>query len=138
MLSVEAIDHIVINVADVESSAAWYERALGMTREIADAPGGQFPRTSMRFGRHKINLRPIEAAQEDWFTAEAPRPGSDDLCFLTKVAPDAVADHFRRCGITIVLGPTMKKGALGPIRSVYVRDPDGNLIEVSSYADDLG
>lgn len=133
MLSVDAFDHIVFNVADVEASANWYERVLGMTREVAKPPSGGAPRTSLTFGRNKINLRPIHANQEEWFTARSPQPGSDDLCFLTSITPDAVADHFRKCGVAIEQGPVTKKGAMGPIRSIYVRDPDGNLIEVSSY-----
>lgn len=131
-MQVKAIDHIVFNVADVESSAAWYARALGMTRHDVLADDGS-TRTSMAFGANKINLRPVTASQEAWFTARAPQVGSDDLCFLTDMAPDAVADHFRSLGIAIEQGPVTKKGAQGPIRSVYVRDPDGNLIEVSSY-----
>ena len=62
-----------------------------------------------------------------------PTAGSEDLCFLTTTAPDQVAEHFRSCGVEIITGPVTKSGARGPIRSVYVRDPDGNLIEVSSY-----
>ncbi len=87
----------------------------------------------MRFGRNKINLRPAPASQEEWITGKAIAAGSDDLCFLTKATPQAVADHFRVCGVTIEDGPTEKRGAMGPIVSVYCRDPDGNLIEVSSY-----
>jgi len=89
--------------------------------------------TSVKFGRQKINLRPTTATQEDWFTGAQVAPGSDDLCFLTAATPQAVADHFRACGIAIEQGPADKRGALGTIVSVYCRDPDGNLIEVSSY-----
>ena len=87
----------------------------------------------MHFGRQKINLRPITATQAQWFTGRQVAPGSDDLCFLTKSAPEAVADHLRACGVAIEVGPTEKRGAMGTIVSVYCRDPDGNLIEVSSY-----
>jgi catechol 2,3-dioxygenase-like lactoylglutathione lyase family enzyme len=129
---VEAIDHIVINVRDVEASAAWYQKVLGMTREDS-LPRPDRPVTAVRFGRQKINLRPMTASQEAWFTGRQIAPGSDDLCFLTKATPRQVADHFRACGVAIEEGPTEKRGALGPIMSVYCRDPDGNLIEVSSY-----
>jgi catechol 2,3-dioxygenase-like lactoylglutathione lyase family enzyme len=133
MLTVEAFDHLVLNVRNVDVSAAWYERVLGMTREDAEPAPGQAVRTSVKFGNNKINLRPMTATQEDWFTGATPQAGSDDLCFLTGTSPDDVVDHFRKCCVEIVLGPVIKKGARGPIRSVYVRDPDGNLIEVSSY-----
>ena len=134
MLSVEAIDHLVLTVRDVEVSAAWYARVLGMMREDRPAPSGGAGRTSMRFARHKINLRPMTATPAEWITGQAPAPGGGDLCLLTSASPDEVAGHFRREGVEIVSGPVAKHGALGPIRSVYVRDPDGNLIEVSSYA----
>lgn len=133
MLTIQAFDHVVLNVRDVEETAAWYERVLGMVRQTSEpAPGGA-TRTSLMFGRNKLNLRPITATQAEWFTAAAPQPGSDDLCFLTNTPPEDVANHFRELGLEIVLGPIDKRGAMGEIRSVYVRDPDGNLIEVSSY-----
>ena len=78
-------------------------------------------------------LKPETATQKQWFTGRTVAPGSDDLCFLTASSPQAVADHFRACGVDIELGPTEKIGAMGTIVSVYCRDPDGNLIEVSSY-----
>lgn len=134
MLKIEAFDHVVINVQNVERSASWYENVLGMKRIIADPPGGGDPRVSLLFGRNKINIRPISATQDEWFTGTAPQPGSDDFCFLTTSPPDDVAAHFRQHDVEIVLGPVIKQGARGEIRSVYVRDPDGNLIEVSSYA----
>lgn len=133
-MNVDAFDHIVLNVRDVEAAADWYGRVLGMTRQMVTPRQGGTPRTSMMFGRNKINLRPVGASQEEWFTADTPQPGSDDLCFLTGAAPGDVAEHFRRCGVEIVLGPVIKQGASGDLRSVYVRDPDGNLVEVSSYA----
>ena len=129
---VDALDHIVINVRDVDIAAAWYQRVLGMTREDwAPRPGST--RSTVKFGRQKINLRPASASQEEWFTGKAVSPGSDDLCFLTKAGPQEVVDHFRACGVAIEEGPSEKRGALGTIVSVYCRDPDGNLIEVSSY-----
>ena len=130
---VDAFDHIVINVRDVEAAAAWYQRVLGMTREDWQPRPGAPKRTAVKFGRNKINLRPASASQQEWFTGKAIAPGSDDLCFLTNSTPQAVADHFRGCGVAIEEGPAEKRGALGTIVSVYCRDPDGNLIEVSSY-----
>ncbi|WP_257551885.1 VOC family protein [Sphingopyxis sp. DBS4] len=133
MLKVNAIDHLVFNVRDVEVSAAWYVRVLGMERHDAQSPRGD-TRTSMTFGSMKINLRPLTVSQEDWFTADHPEAGGQDLCFLTDMAPDDVVAHFRGLGVAIIAGPTNKSGARGTIRSVYIRDPDGSLVEVSSYA----
>jgi catechol 2,3-dioxygenase-like lactoylglutathione lyase family enzyme len=130
---VEAIDHIVINVRDVDVAAAWYQRVLGMTREDWQPGPGKSGRTTVKFGRQKINLRPISATQQEWFTGKQVAPGSDDLCFLTKSSPQEVADHLRACGVAIEEGPTEKRGAMGTIVSVYCRDPDGSLIEISSY-----
>lgn len=130
---VDAIDHIVINVRDVDVAAAWYQRVLGMTREDWQPGPGKSGRTTVKFGRQKINLRPISATQQEWFTGKQAAPGSDDLCFLTRSSPQAVADHLRACGVAIEEGPTEKRGAMGTIVSVYCRDPDGSLIEISSY-----
>ncbi|MBM3622841.1 MAG: VOC family protein [Alphaproteobacteria bacterium] len=131
-VSVEALDHLVINVKDVEVAAAWYERVLGMKRVVSEPRPGRTV-TSMHFGRQKINLRPHWATQKQWFTGNAIAPGSDDLCFLTSATPQQVADHFRSCGVAIEAEPSERLGAMGVIVSVYCRDPDGNLIEVSSY-----
>ncbi|MPZ31255.1 MAG: hypothetical protein GEV13_09715 [Rhodospirillales bacterium] len=95
-LAVDALDHLVINVRDVEVAAAWYQRVLGMTREDFDPGPGKVRRTSMKFGQQKINLRPLSASKEEWFTADHEKAGSDDLCFLTSASPQAVADHLRR------------------------------------------
>jgi catechol 2,3-dioxygenase-like lactoylglutathione lyase family enzyme len=130
-LVVEALDHLVANVRDVEISAAWYQRVLGMVREEMQTPHG--PVVAMRFGRQKINLRPITASKKAWFTADHESAGGEDLCFLTTATPQAVVDHLRACGIAIAEGPSEKRGALGVIVSVYCRDPDGSLIEISSY-----
>ena len=132
-VAVDALDHLVVNVADAETSARWYERVLGMTRVVFDPGHGKAARISMRFGQQKINLRPHGATQKQWFTGRAIAPGSDDLCFLTSSTPQQVADHFKSCGVAIEEGPGEKLGAMGVIVSVYCRDPDGNLIEVSSY-----
>jgi len=128
---VDALDHLVVNVRDVAVAAAWYQRVLGMAREDFDTAHGKV--TAMRFGRQKINLRPITATKEAWFTADHEAAGSDDLCFLTSTTPQAVADHLSACGVAVIEGPTDKRGAMGTIVSVYCRDPDGSLIEISSY-----
>ena len=132
-VAVEAFDHIVLNVRDVEVAAAWYQRVLGMTREDFDAGAGRGGRTAMHFGRLKINLRPVSATQEQWITADHESAGSDDLCFLTSATPEAVVAHLKACDVPIKAGPGERRGAMGTIVSVYCRDPDGSLIEISSY-----
>ncbi len=129
-LTIDGLDHLVVNVKDVEASAAWYQRVLGMTRE--DTPGTPV-RTAVRFGRHKINLRPIAASKVDWFTADYGAAGSDDLCFLTKASPDETVTHLKACGVAIAVGPVKRLGAQGMMMSVYCRDPDGSLIEIATY-----
>jgi catechol 2,3-dioxygenase-like lactoylglutathione lyase family enzyme len=130
-LTVQALDHLVVQVSDLEASAEWYARVLGMTREDASPAAGQPPRSEMRFGRQKINLRPIAASKEDWFTADHETAGSEDLCFLTDSTPDQVVQHLQAQGVVIVAGP--RRGAQGTLMSVYCRDPDGSLIEIASY-----
>ena len=104
-----------------------------MTREdVAPAPG-QPPRTEMKFGRQKINLRPIATSKEDWFTADHEAAGSEDLCLLTDSTPEEVVRHLQGQGVAIVAGPGPRRGAQGTLMSVYCRDPDGALIEIASY-----
>jgi len=132
-LTVEALDHLVLNVADPEVSAAWYQQVLGMTHEDSDPGSGKPRRVSVKFGAQKINLRPISASKTDWFTADHESAGSDDLCFLTGSTPQAVVAHLTALGVAIEQGPVEKRGARGTLMSVYCRDPDGSLIEISSY-----
>src|SRR6516225_589788 len=132
-LRVNAIDHLVINVSNVARSAQWYARILGMEIRVFDPGGGKPPRTSLMFGNQKINVRPKDADKIEWFTADHEAAGSDDLCFLTSSTPDEVVAHLRGCGVAIEEGPTRKQGARGTLLSVYCRDPDGSLIEISSY-----
>ena len=127
--TVDRLDHIVMNVADAEISASWYQRVLGMDMENFGEEG----RIALKFGGQKINLRPAGQDPAKWLTGRVVAPGSDDLCFVTAVGPDDVAAHLKSCGVAIAQGPVAKAGALGPMRSVYCRDPDGNLIEISSY-----
>lgn len=135
-VKVNALDHIVINVADVRRTTQWYEKVLGMETKVFDPGPGKTPRTSMSFGNQKINVRPMGADKVEWFTADHEAPGSDDLCFLTASTPDEVVAHLKACGVAIEEGPVTKQGARGALRSVYCRDPDGSLIEISSYIND--
>ena len=127
--TIDRIDHIVLNVTDVEISAAWYQRVLGMEREDFGAEN----RTALKFGGQKINLRPAHLDGYAWMTGATHQAGAGDVCFITAVPPDEVVAHLHDCGVAIVHGPSEKAGALGPIQSVYCRDPDGNLVEISSY-----
>lgn len=130
-LVVKGIDHLVLNVANVEASAAWYAKVLGM--QIVHDHG----RTALLFGTQKITLRPASMSKEAWFTADHPIAGSDDLCFLTDSSPQAVRDHLYACDVPIEVGPIARDGARGPMTSLYCRDPDGDLIEIASYDDRL-
>jgi catechol 2,3-dioxygenase-like lactoylglutathione lyase family enzyme len=134
-LTVQALDHLVVQVSDLEASAEWYERVLGMTREDVPHGDGKPLRTEMKFGRQKINLRPIATSKEDWFTADHEAAGSEDLCFLTDAKPDEVVRHLQAQGVAIVAGPGPRRGAQGTLMSVYCRDPDGSLIEIASYVE---
>ena len=130
-LKIDRFDHIVLNVADVEASAAWYVRVLGMEREEFASRSGT--RVALKFGRQKINLRPMGEDTVAWFTGVNPAPGSDDLCFITAQPVQEVLDHFAAAGVVPEVGPVERTGALGAMTSVYCRDPDGNLIEVAVY-----
>jgi catechol 2,3-dioxygenase-like lactoylglutathione lyase family enzyme len=129
--AVERFDHVVVNCRDVDATAAWYERVLGMTRETF----GPSHRTALRFGNQKINLRPVGAHADDpaWMTASVEAAGSEDLCFVARSSPDEVRAHLVECGVEITEGPVTKTGAMGPMTSHYCRDPDGNLIEIAVY-----
>jgi catechol 2,3-dioxygenase-like lactoylglutathione lyase family enzyme len=134
-LTMQALDHLVVQVSDLEASAWWYARVLGMTRENVPAANGDPPRTAMKFGRQKINLRPVSTSKEAWFTADHEAAGGEDLCFLTDSKPEEVVRHLQAQGVAIVAGPGPRRGAQGTLMSVYCRDPDGALIEIASYVD---
>ena len=126
-VKVNSLDHLVINVSDVARSVEWYRKVLGMEARTFTAGAGLKPRTALFFGNQRINVRPRDADKVEWFTADQVAAGSDDLCFLTSSTPEEVA--------ALEEGPVAKQGARGTLRSVYCRDPDGSLIEISSYAD---
>jgi catechol 2,3-dioxygenase-like lactoylglutathione lyase family enzyme len=132
-VKVHALDHLVINVTDVARTTTWYQAILGMEVVVFDPGQGKTKRTSLVFGNQKINVRPRNADKVEWFTADHESAGSDDLCFLTTSSPDEVVAHLTSHGVAIEAGPVPKPGARGTLRSVYCRDPDGSLIEISSY-----
>mgnify|MGYP001546840094 FL=1 len=125
--TIDRLDHLVLPCADVEITASWFQRVLGMDREEF-GPNGK---TALRFGGQKINLDQAGAGNRT--TAAAAVPGAQNLCFITAIRPQDVVEHLTQCGVAIIEGPAAKFGALGPVTSVYCRDPDGNLIEIATY-----
>ena len=121
------IDHIVLNCKDVEYTADWYERVLKLKREVF----GPENRIALKFGDQKINLRPIGA--QGWLSGEKEVAGSADICFLTKEILSSVASRLREEGVEVILGPVERTGSLGTMYSIYLRDPEGSLLEIASY-----
>ena len=124
---VERLDHLVLTVASIEKTVAFYESVMGMT---AIRFGADNQRVALRFGNQKINLH--EVGREFNPKAERPTAGSGDLCFIVDEFA-GVAAHLEKCGVAIIDGPGPRSGAVGEIQSIYFRDPDRNLIEVSTY-----
>ena len=127
MIRAEAIDHIVLTVGDVDETCRFYARVLGM--EPITFSGG---RRALRFGQQKLNLH--AAGAEIAPHAATPAPGSADLCLLTNTASADVVAHLEACGVEVEQGPVKREGAVGPLSSIYFRDPDGNLVEVGTPA----
>jgi len=127
-ISVDRIDHLVLTVFDLDRTLDFYRRVLGM--EPITFAGG---RRGLAFGRQKLNLH--QAGREFDPKALKPTPGSVDVCFITEAPLEDVIAHLKSCGVVIAEGPVRKTGALGPMMSVYFRDPDGNLVEVSNYSE---
>jgi catechol 2,3-dioxygenase-like lactoylglutathione lyase family enzyme len=125
-MEIERLDHWVLTVRDVDATVAFYERVLGM--QPITFGGG---RRALAFGQQKINLHPAEAPLRPH--ARRPTPGSADVCLITRAPIEEVVAELENAGVAIEQGPVPRTGALGPITSVYFRDPDGNLIEISRY-----
>lgn len=125
-MRVERVDHLVLTVRDIEATCTFYSRVLGM--EVVTFREG---RRALRFGAQKINLH--QAGREFEPKAAVPKPGSADLCFVVDTPAAETLAALHTAGVTIELGPVRRAGALGEIESVYLRDPDGNLLELSHY-----
>ena len=125
-MHIARLDHLVLTVADIDATCAFYTRVLGMTA-VSFGEG----RRALCFGAQKINLH--QHGREFEPKAHQPMPGSADLCLIAGVPLAEAEAHIRAAGVDIIDGPVRRTGATGPIRSVYFRDPDRNLIEVSSY-----
>lgn len=127
-VKVEALDHLVLTVANPDRTVAFYTGVLGMAAHPFRGADGT-DRMALTFGDQKINLH--EAGREFEPKARAPRPGSADLCFLTESGIALWQAHLAEQGVEVEEGPVPRSGATGPIISLYIRDPDGNLIEIA-------
>jgi catechol 2,3-dioxygenase-like lactoylglutathione lyase family enzyme len=125
-MNVRRLDHLVLTVADPQVTRRFYEQVLGMDSQVM--PNG---RIALHFGNQKINLHQVGSAVEP--RAAVATPGSADLCFVTDTPVAEVIEGLEALSVPIVEGPVERAGALGRMQSVYLRDPDGNLVEVSRY-----
>jgi catechol 2,3-dioxygenase-like lactoylglutathione lyase family enzyme len=126
MIRIDRLDHLVLTVADIDVTCDFYARVLGMG-VVTFGEG----RRALSFGSQKINLH--QAGREFEPKADRPTPGSADLCFIAETPLDRIVAHLQTEGIEIEQRPVDRTGATGAIRSVYFRDPDRNLIEISNY-----
>ncbi len=125
-MQIARLDHVVLTVADIARTCDFYTKVLGM--EVVSFGEG---RTALRFGQQKINLHAADAIPG--LVAEKPTMGAGDLCFITETPIAQVVTHLGACGVPIIAGPGPRAGAMGTIQSVYIRDPDQNLVEISNY-----
>lgn len=125
-MKILGLDHLVLTVRDLEATVDFYTRVLGLTLSAFDRG-----RLALRFGSQKINLH--EAGSEFQPHSRRPTPGSADLCLLVDGGLEEWLEQLVEQGVEVVEGPVRRTGALGPMTSIYIRDPDGNLIEVASY-----
>ena len=126
-MKIDSIDHVVFTVKDMSATCEFYSKVLGM--EIVTFGEG---RKALAFGSQKINLQQL--GRESTLIAEKPTPGSADICFITSVPLSEVIAHLNSFGVRLIGGPVERNGARGFMMSVYFRDPDLNLVEVSNYA----
>lgn len=129
MPTITAIDHLVLTVADPDVTVAFYTTVLGMQAQSFHPADGS-TRIALKFGRQKINLH--KAGAEFDPKAAHPAPGTADLCFLSETPLEEWITHLAKVGVAVEEGPVARTGATGPIQSIYLRDPDGNLIEIAT------
>lgn len=127
-MKIDRVDHLVLTVHDTERTCEFYSRIFGM--EVVVFGEG---RKALQFGQQKLNLHAVGKELEP--KALNPTPGSGDICLITEIPLEQVIQHMKACGMEILEGPVRRTGAIGVLSSIYVRDPDGNLIEVSNYLD---
>ena len=126
-MKIESLDHLVLTVADIENTCAFYEAVLGMEHVEEDG------RHALHFGSQKLNLHQKGHTFEP--KAQHPTPGSADLCFLTDLPMPSVLLHLARCDVPVVEGPVERSGATGMLLSVYIRDLDANLVEIANLVE---
>ncbi|MGL5804950.1 MAG: VOC family protein [Xenococcaceae cyanobacterium] len=129
-MKINRIDHLVLTVANIEKTCEFYVRVLGMEAIVFGDD-----RKALRFGQQKINLHQVDKTFEP--KALHPIPGSADLCLIADNPLQEVILHLQNCGVEIIEGIVDRTGAIGRIESLYFRDLDGNLIEISNYLDRL-
>lgn len=130
MISLEHLDHLVLTVTDIDVTCLFYQKVLGCKVIHFTTATGDC-RRALSIGNHqKINLHAADNPFQP--AARLPQPGSADLCFLTQTPMPQVLEHLHDCSIPVVTGPVQRTGTLGPILSVYIRDPDDNLIEIAN------
>jgi len=125
-MKIDRLDHLVLTVRDIEVTCKFYSAVLGM--EIVSFGSGRY---ALSFAHQKLNLHEVD--HEFLPHADHPTPGSADLCFISAVPLSSVLDRLHACSVSVVEGPVERTGATGKIRSIYIRDPDQNLIEISEY-----
>jgi catechol 2,3-dioxygenase-like lactoylglutathione lyase family enzyme len=125
-MKIDSIDHVVFTVKDIDTTCEFYAKALGM--EVVSFSEN---RKALSFGSQKINLQQL--GRESTLIADKPTSGSADVCFVTSVPVSDVIAHLKSCGVNLIAGPVQRNGARGQMMSIYFRDPDMNLIEVSNY-----
>ena len=128
-MKIDAVDHLVLTVKDIEATCAFYSKTLGM-KVVTFGEG----RKALAFGSQKINLH--QQGREFEPKAHRPTLGSGDICLITSVALADVVAHLKACDVEVIDGPVKRTGAVGTLLSVYFRDPDLNLLEVSNYIRD--
>jgi catechol 2,3-dioxygenase-like lactoylglutathione lyase family enzyme len=128
-VGIDRFDHFVLTVADIDRTVDFYRRALGMEPRTSETG-----RVALHFGDAKINLHQV--GHEISPHASHPQPGSADLCLTTRLTPSKLAERIEHLAVEVELGPVTRAGVRGPITSFYIRDPDDNLVEIATYADD--
>ncbi len=126
-MKIDSIDHVVFTVKDIDATCKFYAQVMGM--EVVTFGEN---RKALSFGSQKINLQQL--GRESTLIANKPTAGSADVCFVTSVTVADVIAHLKSCGVNLIAGPIERNGARGQMMSIYFRDPDMNLIEVSNYA----
>ena len=130
-IDIDHIDHFVLTVASIDATCDFYTRVLGMRVQRFESMGTA--RVALTFGNQKINLHQADAVPDP--NVLKPTPGSADFCLITKTPMEEVRAHLAREKVAVILGPVQRTGATGKIFSVYVRDPELNLVEIANYLD---